>query len=393
MSAIHMERDEEGFLYPVIDGGKCVDCMQCVKVCPFHFTPEGRISESGSFRQRYFAVQHKNRDIVAGSSSGGMFAALSDCVLKAGGIVYGVAFDRAFAVRHARAADPRARDAFMGSKYVQSDMGTVYQALTDDLEQGRTVLFTGTPCQSAGIKNYVLRRRGTLENLLLCDFICHGVASPKVWDSYLDYFRDKYEGGLSHYEFRGKRDGWHERKPILRVDQTDISSQYSKRNSFLLLYQTCFISRPSCYSCQYASYERCSDLTLGDFWNAGSVCPEMDDDTGTSQVLVNTARGQTWFEACGGAVNCRECSREDMWQPHLEYPTNVSSRKRKKFWTDYDILPFERVLKKYGSGDMIARCKNFAVPLAKKTGLYVLMGKIYRVLFVRKTQSSQRYAK
>lgn len=386
VSAIHMEPDTEGFSYPVIDHQKCIDCMQCVKVCPFHHPLEDRPSEPIRFQQRYFAVQHKDRAIVAKSSSGGMFTALSDCILDHGGTVYGVAFDKAFVVRHMRAKDKKTCDSFIGSKYIQSSMGAIYSMLADDLLQGRTALFIGTPCQVAGVKSYILHKRGNLDNLLLCDFICHGVASPKVWNSYMDYFRELYKGGLSHYEFRGKKDGWHEWKPILRTGGNDISTEFEKRNSFLLLYQTCFLSRPSCYSCKYTSYERCSDLTLGDFWNIGSVCPEMDDDTGTSQVLVNTDRGQKWFELCCGAVNFRKCSREDVWQPHLEYPTNASSRKRERFWKEYSTLSFEKILKKYGSGDMITKCKNFAVPLAKKMGLYVLMGKMYRILFVKKTR-------
>ena len=157
-----------------------------------------------------------------------------------------------------------------------------------------------------------------------------------------------------------------------------------KKKSFLLLYQTCFLNRPSCYSCKYTSYERCSDITLGDFWNIGSVYPEMDDDTGTSQVLINTLNGQKWFELCCNSLRYKECNKKDVWQPHLEYPTNANTNKRNKFWFLYNTAPFEKVLIKYGQGDIIAKCKNFAVPLVKKLGLYVLMGKIYRLIFVRK---------
>lgn len=384
-SAIHMEQDEEGFLYPIIDQQKCIDCTQCVKVCPFHQTLK-EAQDKSDFCQRYYAVQYKNQNIVKKSSSGGMFTALSKCVLSHGGVVYGVAFDEAFTVKHKRAENEKMSSAFMGSKYIQSNMDAIYQLLLEDLSEGRLVLFTGTPCQIAGVRNFVLRQRHTLTNLILCDFICHGVASPKIWASYINYFEEKYEGGLTYYEFRGKKDGWHERKPILCILNNDISSLYERKNSFLLLYQTCFLNRPSCYSCKYTSYERCSDITLGDFWNIGSVYPEMDDDTGTSQVLVNTLNGQKWFERCCNSINFKECNKKDVWQPHLEYPTNANPHKREQFWISYNTYPFEKFLSKYGQGDIIAKCKNFAVPLAKKLGLYVLMGKIYRLIFVRKAK-------
>ncbi len=383
VSAIRMKQDKEGFFYPVIDHEKCVDCKMCIGICPFHQVLEDPSVET-QYAQRYFAAQHKDKNVVAKSSSGGMFTALSDCILAHNGVIYGVTFDNAFTVRHDRAENVEKRDSFRGSKYIQSDQRHVYKMILKDLTDGRKVFFTGTPCQVAGIRNYILLKRHTLDNLLLCDFICHGVASPQIWASYIDYFNQKYEGGLSYYEFRGKRDGWHERKPILESNGIDISPKYSKKKSFLLLYQTCFLNRTCCYSCKYTSYDRYSDITLADFWNVGSVCPEMDDDTGTSEVLINTENGQKWFDLCSNAIKIQECTRKDVWQPHLEYPTNAAPPKREKFWAAYETLPFEQVLNKYGQGDIITKCKNFAIPIVKKLGLYVLAGKLYQKIFVKK---------
>lgn len=390
-AAIRMEDDEEGFAYPVIDSQKCIDCKMCAKICPFHQILNDELLSDPDYLQRYFAAQHKDKDIVAKSSSGGMFTALSDCILAHNGAVYGASFDTAFIVRHQRAEDKEARDSFRGSKYIQSNMEDIYQLLLKDVSQDRPVLFTGTPCQVAGVRNLVIQKNHALNNLVLCDFICHGVASPKVWASYVNYFKQKYDGGLSYYEFRGKTHGWHEWEPILRINNNDISHLYNKKNSFLLLYQTCFLDRPCCYSCKYTSYNRYSDLTLGDFWNIGSVCPEMDDDTGTSQVLINTQVGQKWFDLCHDTLKYHECQKKDVWQPHLEYATNVSPAKREKFWRAYHMLPFETVLKHYGQGDTITKCKNFAIPIVKKLGLYVLAGKLYRYIFIQK--ESQEHGK
>lgn len=383
VSAISMEEDEEGFLYPVIRQEKCIDCGMCKNICPYHGGTGETLSESPC-TQTYFAVQHKNPAVVAESSSGGMFTALSDCVLGCGGIVYGAAFDHAFKVAHERAETQEQRNAFRGSKYIQSSMDRVYRLIQEDLEQNRLVLFTGTPCQAAGVRNYILQKRGTLDRLVLCDFICHGAASPKVWESYLQYFKEKYDGGLTQYAFRNKRNGWKQGAPLLKTKDSDISDEYARKKSFLQLYRTCYLSRPSCYACQYAGYSRCSDITIGDFWNIGSVCPSMDDNTGTSQVLVNTETGRKWFDLCWDTIKCCECGKKDVWQPHLEYPANVNFRKREKFWENCRTLPFERVLKKYGQGDIMARCKSFAIPVVKKLGLYVLAGKLYRMIFVRK---------
>lgn len=378
--AIGMQQDEEGFEYPNIDSAKCVDCKLCVKVCPYHSAH----SEVEEFEQMYYAVQHLDKNIVSESSSGGMFSALAEEVVKANGVVYGATFDEAFEVKHDRAVTREQYHSFVGSKYIQSSMGEIMSNIVADLTEERIVMFTGTPCQVAGVREFVLHKRKTLQGLLLCDFVCHGAASPVVWRDYVQYLNDKHKEGVTFYHFRGKKDGWHQWKPILRIGNQDISAEYVKKNSFLLIYQTCYINRPSCYSCQFTSYNRVADMTLGDFWNIGSVCPDMDDNTGTSQVIVNTAIGKEWFERCKDKIRYHQCGKQDVWQPHLEYPTNVSAQKRSDFWKNYTIESFEYVLKKYGSGNVMAKIKNIAVPIAKKTGLYVIAGKIYRIIFVKR---------
>lgn len=383
-NAIHMKRDEQGFEYPVIDSEKCVDCKLCKKVCPFN-----KLYESDTFEQKYYAVQHKNKGILKLSSSGGMFFALANAVLKSGGIVYGAAFDKAFSVHHDRAVNIEQAKAFMGSKYVQSSMENIMNQILRDLEAGSTVLFTGTPCQVAGVRSLVLEKRKTLEGLVLCDFICHGAASPAVWESYVRYLNHAHTNGLTFYSFRGKKDGWHRSQPIIVSKEEDISDQYRKKNSFFIMYRTCCLDRPSCYSCEYTSYQRVSDITLGDFWNIGSVCPQMDDNTGTSQVLINTKAGETWFEACVGNLEYRKCTKQDVWQLHLEYPTSAPKQRIEKFWNMYRKKSFEDVLKQYGKESLEDKLKHMAVFVAKKTGLYKLAGKAYNMVFVRRKKDGE----
>ena len=382
-SAINMVKDGEGFLYSEIDQKACIDCKLCRKVCPYY----SNTASTNECAQRYYAVQHRDRDVVAKSTSGGIFTALSDYILNRHGVVYGVAYEEGFVIAHNRAEDASARDRFCRSKYVQSNMKSVMSSILTDLCEGRRVMFTGTPCQVAGVRNYVLQKHKNLNGLFLCDFICHGVASPAVWRQYVDFLEERYKISLTTYHFRSKDSGWHANLPKIVMGDTNVSNDFQKKQSFFLLYATCYINRLCCYQCKYASYQRQSDITIGDFWNIGKIAPEMDDDTGTSQVLINTKRGQEWFEGCRDSIKLLECTKEDVWQPHLEYP-NELPRGRIKFWEDFQSLPFGQVIQKYGKGSLVSKCKSIGVPIVKKLGLYTFAGKAYRWLFVRKGQKS-----
>lgn len=381
--AITMVADEKGFCYPQIDAIKCINCGMCEKVCPYNCD----LLQKG-FTQKYYGVQHRDADVVYKSSSGGFFSALSDVVLASGGVIYGASFDEAFVVRHACAVDKKERDKFLGSKYVQSDMTGILKALLQDLEEGKTVLFTGTPCQAAGVSSYIRKKRNSLDGLLLCDFICHGATSPSVWKAYIKFLSEKYEGGLISYQFRGKKQGWHQWYPIIKGKNNDLSETYRKKDSYILLYQTCFTNRESCYACKYTSYARVTDITMADFWNIGKIAPEMDDNKGTSEVLVNSEKGMEWFEKCKDSIRYVECSKQDVWQPHLEYPEAMPP-KRAEFWKDFLEQDFENVISKYGKGNWMTKLKNFVTPIAKKIGIYVLLGKLYQMFFVRRGKKDE----
>lgn len=381
--AIIMTVDEKGFRYPQIDTRKCVKCRLCEEVCPYNCDVTQK-----NFEQKYYAVQHTDNQVRYNSSSGGFFTALSDQVLVSGGVVYGVSMGESFVIRHERATSKRERDKFIGSKYVQSDMAGVMQALLKDLEQGKNVLFVGTPCQVAGVSSYVRKKHGTSDGLLLCDFICHGASSPIVWKEYVEFLSRKYKSGLVRYQFRGKKQGWHQWYPIIVNEDSDVSEIHRKQESYILLYQTCFINRECCYTCKYTSYDRVSDFTMADFWNIEKVASEMDDNKGTSEVLVNSVKGMEWFEQCKESIRYVECSKEDVWQPHLEYPEAMPA-KREVFWKDFAELDFAEVISKYGKGDWVTKLKNFVTPIAKKIGIYVLLGKLYRMIFTGKEKRNE----
>lgn len=380
--AITMCRDEEGFLYPDIDNSKCIECKICNSICPSLNNP---YINSSDFAQEYYAAQHMDEDILAMSSSGGVYSALSEIILRQGGVVYGVSFSSDYnQVIYDRVEDERHIDSHRGSKYVQADFSDMYGAVYEDIVADRFVMVSGTPCQISGLKSYLTCRRVDCSKLYTCDCICHGVASPKIWSDYISNIKKGIADCYSHmeYSFRDKTDGWHGFRRAIRIDGRNITKEIDPDDAFFNLYSTAYIVRPSCYSCQYSRYSRCSDITMGDFWNVGKYIPEMNDDRGTSEVLVNTAMGKKLLDAAEDSLKVCECSMKAVWQPHLEYPSNVNQNGRKRFWNCYYSGGFDRVSQRYGRGNIMSRIKRIMVPLAKKTGLYVLLGRIYRVFCV-----------
>ena len=216
--AIAMKPDDEGFLCPVIDEEKCVRCGLCLKVCAFKENQAQRSecteraegsSESEKFPQA-FAVKHANAHIRENSQSGGLFTLISDPILERGGVVYGAGFREDLSVCHKRAVTKEERDALRGSKYVQSDMGDAFRSVREDLRSGMDVLFSGTPCQCAGLRHFLELTHTDTARLILADLICHGTPSPLVWREYLKWQEARNGQKIVRASFRDKRRfGWH----------------------------------------------------------------------------------------------------------------------------------------------------------------------------------------
>lgn len=372
-TAIRMEADDEGFLYPVVEMTKCINCGLCQKVCPYYT----RQLPEEDFSQLYYAAQHKDDGILADSSSGGVFTALAEEILDEGGVVYGAAFDDDFTVCHIRAESKETIKKLRGSKYIQSTMEDILQMVLADLEKG-PVLFSGAPCQIDGVRNYVGQKRGNAERLFLCDFVCHGVSSPRLWKDYVEFLETR-EGKLTLYNFRNKDHGWHNCFPKIESNGRNVSFKYKNRESYQKLYSRSVITRPSCYLCRYTEYKRASDITLGDFWNIQKIAGKMDDNRGMSQVLINSAKGEYLWRKCANVLTCKQCKKEDVWQPHLEYPMK-RPRARDRFWKAYHEKNFQDIIKFYGNAPAITRCRKAIMPVIERLGLYVLAGKIYKLM-------------
>ena len=202
--AITMEPDALGFLYPKVDESKCIDCGLCEKVCAFNDNYDKSLNLP---KPDAYAARHKDMDEIMKSRSGAAFVAISDYILEQGGVVYGAGYKDHFRVAHKRATTKEGRDEFRGSKYVQSDLTGVFHQIKQDLKNGLTVLFSGTPCQTSGLNSYVGKK--LRENLVLIDIVCHGVPGPYIWRDYLDYLEKKQGDIITMVNFRDKeRFGW-----------------------------------------------------------------------------------------------------------------------------------------------------------------------------------------
>lgn len=281
---IRLQDDNEGFFYPKVEVRNCVNCGLCDKVCNMLNPYEKREP------LKVFASINKNDEIRLNSSSGGIFYNLASQTIQNGGVVFGARFDKTWQVVIDYAEDMKGVVDFMGSKYVQSRIEDSYKNAKKFLQQGRQVLFSGTPCQIAGLHKYL---RVPYDNLISVDFICHGTPSPKVWGYYLKHIVDDLNQ-ISMISFRNKLYGWKNFSFVLKY------SDGEKKLSFLLphkkdLYMKAFLQdiilRPSCYACKSKDCSSQSDITIADFWGVHKLFPGMDDDKGTGLVLLNTDKG------------------------------------------------------------------------------------------------------
>lgn len=381
VSVIEMKQDEKGFFYPVLDKEKCVNCGRCRKVCPMEENFVGQTAEPD-----IYAVKNKKEEVLKNSSSGGMFSVLAEWVLAQNGVVYGVAFDESFTVRHMRATGKEQVLAFRGSKYVESDISEVYRSLENDLKNSLTVLLTGTPCQISAVTKYLTQRRTDTEKLYTCDNICHGVPSRKVWSDYLDILKKKYiaaDDEITYIHMRSKKVSWKVKTLDIRLGSGNIDEKVNEL-SFNKLYETLLLHRTSCFNCKYTSYMRLADFSVGDFWNAESSQLAFDIEGGVNTVLVNTEKGRTLFETLRPFMEVENISKEAAWQAHLEYSSKKPS-KYEEFWKEYnEASDKEIVICRYMKGSLLTRIIRKMSPVLRKLGLYTLAGKLYKVIIVRK---------
>lgn len=340
-SCITMNSDKEGFWYPCVDNSACIKCGKCSSVCPVKKNTDGIYKVQNTFAAINNDLQERDK-----SSSGGVFSLLAKFILKNGGIVIGAAFSEDFkSVYHICIDSSNELHRLQGSKYLQSKINDCFKKAEDFLKNGKVVLFTGTPCQIAGLKAYLKKKYA---NLYTQDIVCHGVCSPSVWKKYAQYRQAQLASKLKSVAFRDKGDSWRNYHVNMSFENGTCYRQRASED----IYMKCFLKnltlRPSCYRCKFKSANSSSDITLADFWGIHRIDEKMYDDKGTSLVMIRTQKGKTLFEQC-----CENCNiKSELYLDALrENPSIIRSAKknpkRKKFMSDLETKPIEKVLSKY----------------------------------------------
>lgn len=316
--AITMQEDEEGFLYPVIDKAKCINCGLCKRICPNHEY------EKNENIKTYIAINNNQQELKA-STSGGMFYILAKYVIAKGGIVYGVKYDENLKVIHSYITDLDKIKEFQGSKYVRSDLKNSYNEIKKFLEDGKYVLFTGTPCQCQGLKKFLNK---DYSNLIICDILCHANPSPKIFELYKKNLELRKNSKISNILFRCKENGWHYAKTIIKYCDGTEEIDTNFYNGF----GQELINRPSCHNCHFCTINRQSDFTIGDMWGIDKIDSTIkDNNTGISLLCVNNKRAENIFNEINHDMFFKEIKTDDAIR--YNHNSNVPVNKnREKFF-------------------------------------------------------------
>lgn len=295
--AIYMYLDEYGFEYPKIDIEKCISCGLCNKVCAFQ-----NIEEINTPIETYVGVA-KDESTILNSASGGIFAAIAQMYIQEGGVVFGASFDKEFNPIHIGIDNVKDLHKLQGSKYVQSSVGTTYREVKKILQGGRKVLYSGTPCQIAGLKGYLMKE---YDDLLTIDIICHGVPSAKFFKDYLSITEEKLKGKIKEFKFRDKSIGWGLNGSIIYESNGVVKKKkiYGSESSYYHYFLNSQCYRENCYYCKYACENRPGDITVGDYWGIESAHPELlgkdiiNEKKGVSVIVSNSLKGKREIDKC-----------------------------------------------------------------------------------------------
>ena len=361
---IHMEPDEEGFLYPAIDKDLCIDCGACNAVCPVM-----NAKEEKPFSQKAYIVNNKNETERKESTSGGAFTPIAKYIIENGGVVFGAAFDDQMRVIHTYADNANDLWKFRGSKYVQSDMDGCFLLAKEYLDSGKPVCYSGTPCQIEGLKQYL---RKEYENLITVDLVCRSVPSPLVWNRYLSYIKEHMKSShIASVSFRDKSKYGYQ-YPNIRVSGAN-GTYYNgvESDPYLRSFFENISIRPSCYQCGFKKRYRVSDFTIWDCFFAEKFALELDDNKGTTCVLIHSQKGMDLFRHIIDGFHYKEVHPDDIVKGMNEMFKSVpTNNKREAFFKDISVLNETELFNKHFPNTIKTAAAHYTKVLLSKTNLY-----------------------
>ena len=360
---ITMRPDKEGYLYPFVDVNLCINCGACDKVCPLKkpFTVNNENTLA-------FAVQNKDEIIRMQSASGGAFSAFATVVLNKGGIVFGGCFDKDFNVCHDGVSTIDDLKRLRCSKYVQSDMGNTFSKVKTLLKEDRLVLFSGTPCQVEGLNSYLRRK---YDNLITLDLVCHGTPSPGLWKKYLAWNSTKEKSPITYVSFRDKHFGYAGSTMAIGFENGKTKYQSRAVQFFKYTFFQDLNSRPSCFKCHFKTIQRNADITLYDCWHVNAFDKDMDDDRGTTMVLLHTDKGKNIFDEAAPLI--RFCKADVKKAIDLDgvmaTQCTIPNPQREQFFKDAQDQTFEQLINKYYPLSIKKRCIQCLKPIMYRLGI------------------------
>lgn len=353
VNCINLEVDHKGFEYPIVDKSKCINCNLCVKVCPIinRIVPTKNINNAN-----IYAGWTNDIEARYNSTSGGIFYELASSILSNGGYVVGAIYGKNMMVEHTIISKKENLNKVMQSKYSQSVMHSIFRDIKKMLEDDKHVLFCGTPCQVAGLKSYLLKDYSQLYTI---DFICRGVNSPKAFQSWLKELEMKYQSKVIKVWFKYKKYGWKKSPLCTRLDFENgkqcVKKSYNNTYMRGYLGPNLYI-RPSCSDCKFKGSDRISEITLADFWG---IDKSLDDDKGTSLIIINNAKGKVLFDSCKDRIICYERDYEEMILGNECFRSSVKiNPNSEKFLVGLENQSFNELINEFAKVSLLSRFSN-----------------------------------
>ncbi|WP_303010621.1 Coenzyme F420 hydrogenase/dehydrogenase, beta subunit C-terminal domain [uncultured Bacteroides sp.] len=368
-NAITFKTDIEGFWYPIIDTEKCIGCDLCDKTCPIINIKE--LKKNDLPQSVCYAAEHKNIEVIFDSTSGGLFSALADIMYHNGGYVGGAIFNEDFSVKQYLSNNKADLPKLRSSKYLQSNFEGFFKQIRDLVKSGESVLVCGSPCQMAALRIFLGKN---FDNLIIVDYICRGINSPKVWKKYLDSFEERYGYKVVYCKAKSKEYGWRNLTQKVILSNGKAYYETKDQSKFTQGYlSTGVYCRPSCYDCKFKGYPRISDITLADFWGIENINKLLEKDLGTSLVMVNSQKGEKYFEKVKQRINYIQVPFDSIEAGNrsLNLSLDLPRVDRTQFFKDLDKMSFVEISEKYianstSSFSLKRKIKNHVIGLRSR---------------------------